>query len=59
MMQTSITQIAAILYELSLKPSHLYSNNIFRLEINNTIYALLATTHHLCPPPTDLTLIIL
>ncbi|XP_065371016.1 proline-, glutamic acid- and leucine-rich protein 1-like [Calliphora vicina] len=59
MMQTSISEICAILYELPPKTTHLYSNKDCRIEIYNTLYAILMTPHHLCPPPTEMALTII
>ncbi|XP_046803839.1 uncharacterized protein LOC111684110 [Lucilia cuprina] len=54
MMHTSISQICAILYELSPKSTSLYNNKDCRIEIYNTLYTILLTPHYLCPPPTDM-----
>lgn len=59
MMQTNIIQICAVLYELPLKPAHLYSNINCRIEIYNVLFAIVMTPHHLCPPPTEMALAII
>ncbi|XP_037813197.1 proline-, glutamic acid- and leucine-rich protein 1 [Lucilia sericata] len=59
MMHTSISQICAILYELPPKTTCLYNNKDCRIEIYNTLYAILMTPHYLCPPPTDMALTII
>ena len=59
-MQVNITRICTLICEYPPKHfSHLYDNKICRIEIYNTLFAMITNPHVLCPPPTEIAYAIL
>lgn len=59
-MQVKLTRICTLIYQYPPKHfSNLYDNKICRIEIYNTLYAMLTNSHLLCPPPTEIAYAIL
>ncbi|XP_055851289.1 proline-, glutamic acid- and leucine-rich protein 1 [Episyrphus balteatus] len=54
-----IVGICLSLSNATLKREHLYNNYLCRLEVYNVLYSLILSPHHLCPPPTQITISLL
>ncbi|XP_055906809.1 proline-, glutamic acid- and leucine-rich protein 1 [Eupeodes corollae] len=54
--QLKIIGICLGISNATFKKEHLYNNYLCREEVYNVLYTLTLSPHHLCPPPTQLTI---